>query len=74
MSDDRAEEIRHLQRCPCGQPAFLVITEKLYAASVDAEGVLACREQSEFVKTIACSRRGREFGAIWFQDGGPLTT
>jgi len=50
-----------MTKCPCGGTAFLVTTEKLYAAAVDAEGVLACQEQSEFVKTIACSRCGREF-------------
>jgi hypothetical protein len=48
-------------RCPCGNRSFLVTTEKLYAAAVDAEGVLACLEQSEFIKSIACSKCGREF-------------
>lgn len=52
---------RYLDRCPCGNRAFLVTTEKLYAAAVDAEGVLACQEQSEFIKSIACSKCGREF-------------
>lgn len=52
---------RHTNRCPCGNTAFLVTTEKLYAAAVDAEGVLACREQSEFIRSIVCSKCGREF-------------
>ncbi len=52
---------RFLSRCPCGNAAFLMTTEKLYAAAVDAEGVLACREQSEFIRSIACGKCGREF-------------
>lgn len=52
---------RHLERCPCGNGAFPVTTEKLYTAAVDSEGVPGCREQSEFVKSIACSKCGREF-------------
>lgn len=51
----------HLARCPCGNGSFLVTTEKLYAAAVDVEGVLDCREQSEFIKLITCSKCGREF-------------
>lgn len=58
---------RHANRCPCGNTAFLVTTEKLYAAAVDAEGVLACREQSEFIRSIVCSKCGREFGQDEFK-------
>jgi len=52
---------RHRRCCTCGQAAFLVTTEKLYVAAVDAEGILACQEQSEFVKKIVCSKCGQEF-------------
>lgn len=61
MDVDGPGPARHPAQCGCGNPAFLVTAEKLYAGAVDAEGTLACREQSEFVKSIACSKCGREF-------------
>jgi hypothetical protein len=45
-----------------------VTTGKLCAAAVYAEGVLACREQSECVKSIACVKRGREFAQEDFRN------
>jgi hypothetical protein len=52
---------QHRTRCECGNAAFLITTEKLYAAAVDAEGILVCQQQSEYIKTIACSKCGREY-------------
>lgn len=59
--------LNHLEKCQCGNKAFLVTTEKLYGAVVDAEGVLACREQSEFIRSIVCSKCGLEFAQVDFK-------
>ena len=47
--------------CECGNDTFLVTTEKVSAGSMDAEGILVCQQQSEYIKTIACSKCGREY-------------
>lgn len=67
MSSEDLIGARHLRCCRCGQAAFLVTTEKLYAAAVDAEGTLVCQEQSEFVRKIVCSKCGQEFAASDFK-------